>query len=172
MVILPPCPHKTRLFPFMQFLVVVSAYGSIYLGFGQWQSNKSPVSLFSCSDVECACSRGHFLRFQRSLLTGWIGSSSKGASDAFQILQNFLVHSCQFLVYANRTIAFASFAFLGIGTSRAVFTLVDFFFSSVFISLYWLSVFKMECLMVRTPHGSFLVNFKVHRAKWIIVVYL
>ena len=70
MVILPPYPHKMRLFLFMQFLVVVSAYGSIYLGFGQWQSNKSPISLFSCSGVECACSRGHFLRFKRSLLTG------------------------------------------------------------------------------------------------------
>ena len=77
MVIIPPYPHKMRLFLFMQFLVVVSAYGSIYLGFGQWQSNKSPVSLFSCSGVEYVCSRGHFLRFKRSLLTGWIGSSLK-----------------------------------------------------------------------------------------------
>ena len=65
MVILPPYPHKMRLFLFMQFLVVVSAYGSIYLGFGQWQSNKSPVSLFSCSGVEYVCSRGHFFTIQK-----------------------------------------------------------------------------------------------------------
>ena len=81
--------------------------------------------------------------------------SEKRSMNTIKIVQNFFVKCSQFFIYANYAISLAFAALFFMRTVCTFFTLIEFFCSPIFVSLYGSAVNVMEFFVVRTHQIAF-----------------
>ena len=91
--------------------------------------------------------------------------------NTIKIVQNFFVKCSQFFIYANYAISLAFAALFFMRTVCTFFTLIEFFCSPIFVSLYGSAVNVMEFFVVRTHQITIFIYAEIHCSVWIIMVF-
>ena len=97
--------------------------------------------------------------------------SEKRSMNTIKIVQNFFVKCSQFFIYANYAISLAFAALFFMRTVCTFFTLIEFFCSPIFVSLYGSAVNVMEFFVVRTHQITVSIYAEIHCSVWIIMVF-
>ena len=91
---------------------------------------------------------------------------------ALQVVYDFLMHGCKFMIDTDRAVLFRLLASLCIWASGTILTLIHFFLPAILISIYMFTILKMERLTIRAAHDSVLTDLEIDSTERILMILL
>ena len=144
----------------------------IYKDFDQLKQDILPAERIGCLFAQFFYTGDHFSCSQKLILPRWNGSFGAMLPEYFTDFGLLSGHYRQFLLDPYCTVSFCLFAFLCIKTFATIFTLIDFFLTSICISFYRFTILQVKCFHSWTSHAPIFINFKIDCTKRIFVIVL
>ena len=91
---------------------------------------------------------------------------------AFQIVYDFPVHGCQFLIDPDSTVTFCLFTSFCIRAGRTDLSFIYLFLSAIVVAFHMATILKPECFPVWTSYDSIRADLEVHCTERVFVILL